>query len=63
MTMQKVKNFIEANGICKKDLADKMHISQRKLERILNTKDTVLNCVTYRNLCVALGVSADMFFL
>ena len=63
MTMQRVKNFIDANGIDKRDLANKMHISQRKLERILNTKDTVLNCVTYRNLCVALGVSADMFFL
>lgn len=61
MIIEKVRKFIEDNNINKRELADKMHISEHKLDRILNTSDDILNCMTYRKVCVALGVSADTF--
>lgn len=61
MIMEKIKKYVNDNQLNKREIADKMHISERKLERILNTPDSILSCLTYRNLCVALGISADMF--
>ena len=61
MIIEKVSKYIEDNNISKRELADKMQISERKLERILNTPDNILSCSTYRNICLALNVSADTF--
>lgn len=62
MILENVKKYIEENHIDKRIIANKMGVSERKLERILNTSDKIVNCITYRRLIVALGVSADMFF-
>ena len=56
-----IKEYMKENGIEYKTISSKMGISEKKLERILNTSDNILNCMTYRNLVVALGVSADYF--
>ena len=61
MIIEKVKSYIANNNISKKELADKMNVSERKLERILNTPDGILSCLTYKKLVCALGVSADTF--
>ena len=61
MIMEKVRKYVIDNRINKREIADKMHISERKLERILNTPDNILSCLTYGKLCLALGISADMF--
>ena len=61
MIMEKVRNYVTENQINKKEIADKMHISEHKLERILNTPDNILSCITYGKLCFALGISADLF--
>ncbi len=53
--------YMQENGIEKKSISSKMGISEAKLERILNTPDNIMNCLTYRNLVMALGVSADYF--
>lgn len=61
MIMEKVRNYFIENQINKREIADKMHISEHKLERILNTPDNILSCITYGRLVQALGVSADKF--
>ena len=61
MIMENVRDYFVENRINKREIADKMHISERKLERILNTSDNAICCTTYGRLCLALGVSADRF--
>jgi len=58
---KKIETYLIENNINKKDIALKMGISEYKLNRILRTPDNILSCITYRNLCIALGISADMF--
>ena len=62
MIMEKVSNYINENQINKREIADKMHISERKLERILRTSDNIIQSCTYCRIVMALGVSADKFF-
>lgn len=59
---EKIKIYMAENGIDNKSLASKMGIPESKLERILNYSDNRIMSSTYRNLVVALGVSADYFF-
>lgn len=62
MILEKVKNYIEENNISKSTIADKMGISEKKLNKILNSPDDKVNCLIYKKLVVALGVSANKFF-
>ena len=57
-----ILRYMNQNGISKLSISSKMGISTYKLDRILNTPDSVLSCITYRNLVVALGIPADFFF-
>lgn len=61
MILENVKKYIEDNNISKETIASKMGISVKKLDRILNTSEEILSCITYKKLVVALGVSADYF--
>lgn len=66
MIMEKVRKYVIDNQINKREIADKMHISERKLERILNRPDATICCSTYGRVILALRelhypVTADMF--
>lgn len=60
-TMRSLDNYINENGISKAALASDLGISVKKLNRILNTPDSIIDCATYGRLCKALRISADKF--
>ena len=59
---QKIKKYLSENHITQKDLSKKMGISEKKLNRILNTPDNILNLRTFKSIVCALGISANKFF-
>lgn len=64
---KRIEIFIDKNGIDKKQVALKMGISVKELDKIFNTPNNVLESITYYKLISALNelnyhVSADEFF-
>lgn len=65
---KRIEIFIDKNGIDKKQVALKMGISVKELDKIFNTPNNVLESITYYKLITALNelnyrVSADEFFI
>ena len=59
---KQIERYITENKIEKQSLALKMGISEKKLNRIFNTSDSVLNLKTFYEIVRVLGISANRFF-
>ena len=61
MIGEKIKQYLEANGIKQSFLADKIGITKQKMTYICSSK--VIDCVTYYKICKALNVPLETFLV
>ena len=61
MVGERIGEYLEANGIMKSYVADKIGISRPKMCDICN-KDKPVDAVTYFKICQALNLPLETFF-
>lgn len=59
MIMDQAKLYIKSENLDKNEIAHKMGISFKELEKLLNKQDKDINCITYKMLCDALNIKTD----
>lgn len=61
-TGEKIKDYLQKNNISTKELAEKIGITEKKLNKWLSKSDKQMDCLEYYNIVTALGISANTFF-
>lgn len=59
MIGQKIKQYLEDNGIKQSFLAEKIGVTAQKMSYICSSKD--VDCVTYYKICKALNLPLETF--
>lgn len=56
-----IKDYLTEKGVKQSFLAEKANVSKAKISRICN-HDIVIDAITYKKICDALGLPQDYFF-